>query len=84
MNLTVEFIEVGRDKRTWTEVLRANPLDCDDIEAAVERAVSKSRALMSRDITAVMTDVDRGDICAGMRTVGTFRIDDTPRMDGAR
>ena len=65
----VQFIKVGRGKRTWTsEMQKVTPnLLADE--------VARSGALMSRDIE-VEWDIDtmKGKIYAGFHSVGTFEI----------
>lgn len=66
----VEFIDVGRFKRSWSTTLHG-----EISEAILERHVRKSRALMSNDAECVF-DPDRngGMVCAGYGPVGLFKV----------
>ena len=72
--ITVHMKDVGRNKRSWTAKIRANPLDLGSIETAVEREVRQSGALLSRDIVAQMDTPDGGMIFAGFHSVGRFEV----------
>jgi len=68
--MQVEFLEVGRDKRTWAEeMVIVTP-------EAMERSVRNNAALLSRSIDfAFAPDDSGGDIfVGGFRKVGSFRI----------
>lgn len=63
--MTVEFTEVGRNKKTWRcEVGRVT-------DVALKRQIRLQQALMSNDIDF---DYETGAIYAGLRRVGTFRV----------
>lgn len=63
--IKVSFENVGRDKQSWTEEFR------ELSESALYRAIKKRRALASKDIYC---DMDSGQIYAGFREVGAFKI----------
>lgn len=63
--IKVSFENVGRDKQSWTEDFR------ELSESALYRAIKKRRALASKDI---FCDLDSGQIFAGFRCVGTFKV----------
>lgn len=68
--VTVEFNEVGRDKKSWTDTL-------PHLSAStLSKSVKRNRALMSRDIEF---EFDQGEmsgsiIVGGMRPVGSWRV----------
>ena len=66
----IEFLEVGRHKRSWNVTTHSEPS-----EAQLEKLVRKSRALLSTDVECVFND-DRtaGMVCAGHGPVGTFKV----------
>jgi hypothetical protein len=66
----IEFLEVGRYKRSWNLTTHSEPS-----EAQLEKFVRKSRALLSTDVECVFND-DRtaGMVCAGHGPVGTFKV----------
>ena len=67
---TVEFVGVGRNKKTWSVSLDQFPT-----ESILERHVRKSGALMSSGIECLFDDdLEHGYIFAGMREVGAFRV----------
>lgn len=70
--MTVEFIDVGRDKRSWTETIEGK-----DLYFEIERVVRRSGAIMSRGIDVEIEEDGTGKIIVGgFRTVGTFKIRD--------
>ena len=77
MSITIEFKDVGRDKKTW----RAEVTDLS--EQSILRALRAGGALMSRDIDLDYDPVTGcGDIIVGMiRHVGTFRRVDPDEID---
>lgn len=72
--MRIHLENVGRGKLSWVLDL-PDHYQLDDIGDAIIRSVRKRRALMSRDIT-VMCDPDalKGEILAGLRDVGTWRL----------
>jgi hypothetical protein len=66
--IAVEFIEVGRNKRSWTAPMKE--LD----EDALYRSVRKHGAVMSRDLSFLLEDETNGAVLAGFHKIGTFRI----------
>lgn len=64
--MRIEFKNVGRDKRSWTETIEQQPTG-----PIIEKLVRKSGSLMSRNI---FIDIDEGKIYAGFRTVGHFEL----------
>lgn len=67
----VTFAGVGRSKVGWVEVLKQKPT-----ERILERLVKKQKVLMSRDIECVFDDDEEyGEILAGIRPVGAFRVE---------
>ena len=71
-SVVVQFRDVGRDKKTWKSRVPWTPtgpsLD------ALERAVIRKRALLSRDVEVTTNGHNEGHIFAGMRVVGTWRV----------
>ncbi len=68
--VTVKFINVGRDQKSWTETIpELNYLN-------LKRAITRKSALMSRNIDFDLGDNDKGIIWAGMRKVGEFEVFD--------
>lgn len=66
--ISVEFFEVGREKKRFTATL--SEIDHDEMYKVVRR----SGALMSRDISFSQNpDTNTGIIHAGMHTVGKWR-----------
>jgi hypothetical protein len=69
--MTIHFEKVGRGKKSWDS----------EITGAVThqfllREIRRNNALISRDIDFyVAEDGTSGKIFAGLRSVGTFRID---------
>lgn len=63
--IKVSFENVGRDKQSWTEEF------CELSESVMYHAIKKRRALASKDI---YFDRDSGQIYAGVREVGTFKV----------
>jgi hypothetical protein len=59
--ITVQFVNVGREHKTWVAELP----DCSEWTIAKEAA----KALLSRDVHA-----EHGTIYAGFRAVGRYRI----------
>ena len=77
--ITVQFKDVGRDKRSWSIALAANPLSTDSIEHAVACEAKRGGRLMSSGVEAEMANPDGGVIIVGgFRVVGTFAIVDAP------
>lgn len=68
MSVTVEFINVGRGKKSWRQ-----PLDKLS-DQALYRAVKKSGALGSTDIDFTLDENGNGKIYAGFHNVGEFRF----------
>lgn len=70
---TVLFEDVGRGHRSWTSDIPWLG-DCPDGEC-MERAVHKAKALASRDVDFTVNDDGiSGNVLAGMRPVGTWRV----------
>ncbi len=65
---SVQFKDVGRNKISWSEEFHQLPT-----EAVIRRAVTRKKALMSRDIDVDLTD-GVGCIYAGIRAVGSFSV----------
>ena len=73
--MDIAFQNVGRNKRTWTATLALHRGDTrDTLEMAVIREVKAKSALKSQDVDAIMVDNDGGNILAGGRPVGQWRI----------
>lgn len=70
----VNFIDVGRDKRSWSMNFSTMPHEAD-----IELAVRGSRALASREFEAVFDCAAAGFLVAGFRPVGRFRITEAQR-----
>ena len=72
--MTVEFVEVGRGKRTWRFQAKARNVD-ESLATELVRELRKSKALLSRDIDVTL-DADRcsGFIFAGVRQVGRWKL----------
>lgn len=67
----VEFKNVGRAKKCWTQEFDQLPT-----LPVLERAVRKSHALMSRDIQCLSNEAHTGgSIYAGIRCVGQFTVE---------
>lgn len=70
--MTVNFIDVGRDKRSWSATIKGN-----DILGEIASAVRKSGAIMSRSLDIELDEDGVGEIIiGGFRTVGMFKIPD--------
>jgi len=61
---TIQFIEIGRNKKTWSKAFEAPPTD-DDLVYEIRR----SKTLLSNDIS-----VSQGLVFAGIRCVGEYKI----------
>lgn len=61
---TIQFIEIGRNKKTWFKTFETQPTD-DDLVYEIRR----SKALLSNDVS-----VSRGLVFAGIRCVGEYKI----------
>ncbi len=68
--LKVRFVEVGRQKKTWTVEMT----EADLTEKRILREIRKSGALMSQNIEFVIQG-DHGRIYAGMHSVGGIEIE---------
>lgn len=70
-NYTVNFNSVGRARATWSVDFAKRPDEMD-----IARAVQKKKCLASRfvDVEFINDDETEGDISAGFRTVGTFKV----------
>lgn len=80
MNYTVEFVGVGRNKKSWSVTMDQFPT-----ERILDRHVRKSGALMSSDIECLFDDdLEHGYILAGMREVGAFRVRQADQQSGAQ
>lgn len=63
---TVQFIEIGRNKKTWGKVFKAHPADGDLV-----REIKRSRALASNDVS-----ISQGLVFAGVHCVGKYEIEE--------
>lgn len=63
---TVQFIEIGRNKKTWVKAFKAHPSDGDLVHE-----IRRSRALASNDVS-----VFQGFVFAGIRCVGKYEIEE--------
>ena len=79
--MLVEFLNVGRDKKSWTEELKSLT------ENTLRASVRKNHALASRDVEFGVSDVGWPPsgtvIVGGMRAVGTWRVvpEESPHAD---
>lgn len=80
MSRSIEFIDVGRTKATWSAVLPKSAKSPEQIERFALKEVRARGGLMSRDIAAILGDDGlTGVIVVGLfRTVGGFRIAEDP------
>lgn len=69
----IEFIEVGRFKRSWQQEL---PIDNMD---AVAMAAKSRGGIMSSCVEVFYDEDDKnGEVVVGGRTIGKFRVVETP------
>lgn len=70
MPIVIDFIDVGRSDRSWTESF-SNPPSY----RAILKSIKKHHALMSRNVDFSL-DLETGEglIFAGMRSVGKMRV----------
>jgi hypothetical protein len=67
---TVQFTEVGREKKSWVKTFH-KPIDVDDIA----REAKANAGLLSRDVDAELTSETKGlIIVGGWRPVGGFEV----------
>jgi hypothetical protein len=70
MQYEVDFIEVGRDKRSWCSTFSQEPTS-----PMLERVIRKNVRIASSELEAVyLTDVSGSILVGGFRQIGTFLV----------
>ena len=73
---TIQFTDVGAQKKAWSATCPYSPADVHDVELTVLREVRRVSALMSREVD-VWYNPDTGSgsiIVGGFRRVGSFVV----------
>lgn len=75
MDIIVDFVNVGRDKKSWRATLASLS------DRAMFNEVSKKKVLMSKILDFVWHESgEQGVILAGMRPVGEFRVENGAKL----
>ncbi len=77
--LTIRFIDVGRERRTWSAPLPCPADNIDGVLAVAEAEVRRRGGLLSRDVDVVyVPTTQQGSVYVGLvRKVGRFVVETT-------